>query len=91
MRCYQCVSIPEGRVLHDGARLCSVMLSHGQQGEIGTQKIPPEHEGEIPLCDGDWNKLPREVVESHSLEILKPTILLKPALGESALAGGWTR
>lgn len=36
-------------------------------------------------------KFPKSVVESHSLEILKPTILLKPALGESALAGGWTR
>lgn len=37
-----------------------------------------------------WNRLPRETVESHPLEITQNHNPVEPALGGSASAGGWT-
>ena len=45
----------------------------GQQAQIEAQKAPYKHEEELLYCDSDrdWDRLPREVVESLPLEILK--------------------
>jgi len=89
----------QGGCQEDGARFFPVVPSDGTRGN--RHKLKP---GKFHLnmrknfftlrVMEPWNRLPREVVDSPSLEKFKPllaAVLCSLLLGDSALAGGWTR
>jgi len=43
----------------------------GQWTQTEAEEVPAEHEEELLQNEGDGNRLPREVVDSPSLEIFK--------------------
>ncbi|GAB0181871.1 hypothetical protein GRJ2_000652400 [Grus japonensis] len=68
----------KGGCQEDGARLFSMVPSdrtrgNGQWAQTGTEEVPTQHEEKLLHSEGDrhCNRLPREVVESPSLEIFR--------------------
>ena len=89
----------QGGGQEDGAKLFSVVPSDRTRGnghKLKQRKFRLNmRRNFFPLrLTEPWNRLPREVVESPSLETFKTPPgrgPVQPALGDPALAGGWTR
>ena len=77
-----------GQTLFSGAQ----QQDKGQWAQTEAQEVPAEHEEELLHSEGDGalNRLPREAVESRSLEMEDPPGQgpVQPALGDPASAGG---